>query len=428
MHTRINSRLIAILLLLVGSPIAVGQYGGPMGQYGGPMSGPMRPGMSPQAMMAGAPLGSAMAQPFPGSPFNPAMGQPMMLPSAGPIGSGISPIPVFAPPGQGIRPVAAALACNSAQPGCIAGCDSAGCGCQGSCYKWSIFGDLLYLRARNAEVAFAVETNNAVAPPAVPIPVQPIGIVDPDYEPAFRFGVTHNLDNFNSVTVQYTMFESDTFNRINLVTSGFQIQSLLTHPATAQAAQGGVYADARQDISYDLIEADYRKLIRSNCNRTTHFLVGVRYANMEQQLLSNLPIAGNETVDTDIDFYGIGLRMGLEHTTNLSRGFSAFGKLHGSLLVGEWRADYDQGSNFDASVVDTAWRAGRITPVVDLEVGLGWTSKCGFWHANAGYVYSGWYNALNTNDWIDAVRRNNYTDLGSNITFDGITVRLETRF
>jgi hypothetical protein len=376
----------------------------------------MPQGMTPQMMMAGAPLG-------------PMIGQPMMLPTEGPIGSGIAPIPAFAQPGPIIMPVVAALAYNSAQPGCSSvGCDSSGCGCQGLCFGWSVYGEFLYLRARNAEVVFAVETNNAVAPPAVPIPVEPLGIVDPDFEPAFRFGVTYNLDRCSSVTLQYTMFESDTFNRINLVTGGFEIQSLLTHPSTTQAAQGGVYSDAKYDISFNLIDMDYRQLIRYNCNRSTTFLVGIRYADMEQELFSNLPIGGNETVDTDIDFYGAGLRMGLEHERNLFRGLSAYGKLHGSLLAGEWTADYDQGNNFDASVVDTTWKAGRLTPVLDFEVGMGWTSKCGFWRLNAGYIYSAWFNGVNTNDWIDAVRKNNFVDLSSNITFDGLTARLETRF
>jgi hypothetical protein len=317
-----------------------------------------------------------------------------------------------------------------AAPDCATqgGCGVEACCCNGLSYNFAVYGEFLYLRARDAEVAYAVEVNNAVAPPAIPLPVQAIGVVDPDYEPAFRFGMIYALDCTSSIDVKYTMFESDGYHRTDLVTAGNEIQSLLTHPSTAQAAQGGLFADAQHDISFNLIDVDYRQVISKSCCHETTFLIGVRYGDMEQNLKSNLPILGNETVDTDIDFYGAGLRMGLEYQRHMSRGLSAYGKLHGSLLAGDWRADYDQGSNFDASVVDTAWQAGRITPVLDLEVGMGWTSCDGCWHFAAGYTYSAWYNGLNTDEWVDSVRSNNYADMDSNITFDGLTSRVEMRF
>ena len=444
MLTRCLSRLVA-LVLVASASVALAQYGPvsptPNGMLMAPAPGVMAGSiMAPPRTMAGPMIA-------PPRMAGPMMSQGMPISAqGGPIGTGIAPIPAQATFGSHVMPAAASLGrsdlggCTSkgcTSVGCNGGCASRGCKFGGSCgsscctglgYDVTFFGEFMYLRARDAEVAYAAEVNSAVAPPAIPIPVQPLGIVDPGFQPAFRGGVTVALDNCSSLTAQYTMFESDTFDRIDLVTPGNEIQNLLTHPTTAQASQGGLYSDAKYTISYDLIDIDYRRIVSSNCCQQTFLVIGARYGEMEQQLLSNLPILGNETVDTDVDFQGAGFRLGLEHERNLSRGFLAYGKLHGSLLAGEWTADYDQGSNFDASVVDTHWSAGRISPVVDLEVGLGWTDKSGYWRFNAGYLYSAWFNSVATDDWIHSVQQVNFVDPESTITFDGLTARVETRF
>jgi hypothetical protein len=254
-------------------------------------------------------------------------------------------------------------------------------------------------------------------------------MVDPDFQPAFRGGFTTVLDPCSSLSIQYTMFESDTSSQVGPAPFGFGVQGLLFHPQTGQAAATGVGpATAVYNISFDAVDLDYRQLISRSCNHKVNFLIGLRYASMEQQLLHSLPVLGQDTVDTDIDFEGVGARLGLEYDRNLQRGLSVYGRLHGSLLAGEWTADYDQGQNFDGSVVDTSWKAGRITPVVDLELGMGWTSQSGFWTFQAGYVYSAWFNGINTDNWIKAVQSNDFVDIGDQITFDGLTARVETRF
>src|SRR5690606_31763358 len=111
-------------------------------------------------------------------------------------------------------------------------------------------------------------------------------------------------------------------------------------------------------------------------------------------------INGQATVSTDVDFDGLGIRLGLEGERYTRRGFMAYAKSHGSLVAGEFRANYQQGNAFDASVVDTDWEAGRIVPMLDLETGIGWTSANGYWRFSAGYVYSAWYNVVKTDEWI----------------------------
>ena len=91
--------------------------------------------------------------------------------------------------------------CNGCgQPGCTQ------CACSSECWNHcvAVFGEFLYLRPRNAEVAYGVPIGlDSVAP------MGRLGVVDQDYNPGFRFGASYVLDGCSSVTTQFTYFETD---------------------------------------------------------------------------------------------------------------------------------------------------------------------------------------------------------------------------
>lgn len=382
-----------------------------------------------------------MVPPAPGSlpqgaPIAPVtMGPAGVVPMA-PYGFPAVPMgnPMWVTPGSfPVQPATAlgtdaGTACTEAAKGCD--CGKPCCPGGGWCYRFSVFADFLYLRARDSEIAYAVEVNTAVPPPGVPVQVGRVGVADMDYEPNWRAGFNWVLDEASLVSVTYTMFEADTHSRTDLTSGllGTEIQGLLFHPGTASAASGGISADANYFMSFDLIDADYKELIAYDCYYETNFLIGARYANLEQQLNSSVDINGSQSVQTDIDFDGVGARLGLESVRYSRRGFLAYGKVIGSLLVGNFSAKYDQRDQFDASVVDTAWKAGRMVPILDLELGVGWTSHNGYWRFSAGYLYSAWFNVVKTDEFIDAVQANNFVGLSDTITFDGLVARIESRF
>ncbi len=368
-------------------------------------------------------------------------GQYPVIPQAVPGGAvpvivglpGWSPhVPVAPGVGYGVVPAAAdspaCVDCGDKTQKCACGKDY--CPGGGWCYHFSVFADFLYLRARDSEIAYAVEVNTAVPPPNVPVQVAPVGVADMDYEPNWRAGFNYVLDEASLITAQYTMFEADTRSRTDLTSGifGAEIQGLLFHPGTAQASQGGISAEAFYFMSFDLIDIDYRELIAYDCFYEVNFVLGGRYANLEQQLTSSVDINGSQSVATDIDFDGGGLRLGLESTRYSRRGLLFYGRAVGNLLVGDFQAKYDQRDQFDNSVVDTAWRAGRMVPIVDLEFGVGWVSHNGYWRFSAGYLYSAWFNVVKTDEFIDAVQANNFVGLSDVLTFDGLVARIESRF
>jgi hypothetical protein len=78
--------------------------------------------------------------------------------------------------------------------------------------------------------------------------------------------------------------------------------------------------------------------------------------------------------------------------------------------------------------VNTGWEDDRVVPILDIELGLSWTSVCERWHFAAGYLFSAWYNAVTTEPFINGVRGNYSGDISETLTFDGLKATAEFRF
>ena len=304
------------------------------------------------------------------------------------------------------------------------------CGPCGWTHKIGVFGEFLYLRARDAEIPYAVVQNsNLPLNQIAPIQVSPHAIVDPDFEPAYRVGFSVSTGTCSSLTVQYTMFESTTDNAIALGQKGLGVIGLVGHPGAQNTSTNVTNASAFYDISFDLIDADFRGLISSGSCHRVNYLLGAAYGSLEQQFGARNINNGTETVFTDIDFDGAGIRLGLEgERFSSNRKMLTYCKAISTLMAGEFNAVYHQGSDFDNSIVDTAWEAGRIVPMLELEAGFGFNLHDGAYRLTAGYNFNAWFNTVKTDDWIRAVQQNNLTGLGNTMTFDGFVARLEARF
>jgi hypothetical protein len=313
------------------------------------------------------------------------------------------------------------------------GCDADICwdGCEVPCAapKWNIYGEFLYLRPRNGEVPYGVVMDGpTTSPPDVPIQVSPLGIVDPDYEPAFRIGFERAIGPCTTVGASYTNFDSRDTDSLS-TSEEYVVRSMVAHPSTLTASSDGLNANASYGIDFELADLEFRSLIGSDDCHTLNYLVGIRYSHLAQGFRSQFAVNGEETVLTDIRFDGGGFRVGLEGERYLGcTRFMVYGRGMASFVAGDFRARYAQGTAYDASVVDTAWRGGRVVPILDLELGMGWSSWSGRWRLQAGYLFSAWYNTVKTDEIIQAVQTNNFADLGDTLTFDGFSIRGEYRF
>ncbi len=320
-------------------------------------------------------------------------------------------------------------------------CGGKGCGacCACSPYAFRVYVEGLYLRARDAEVCYAVETNSNLpttgAPSAsIPIQTSPVGVLDQDYSAGFRAGFGVCLDAVSELGLGYTWFDTSTEDTLT-TDAPYKITALPLHPATEYAARDSLQAAGRHDIQFDLVDLDYRSYLVQTCTSNLDYVIGLRYGNLEQAFAArysdDLSQPSNRSeVATDIDFDGAGLRLGLEgERFYCAVPVKLYMKGFASLMAGEFDATYQQtvqnNSNYG---VDTGWTAGRIVPTFDLELGGGFYLPGGHLQATVGYVFSAWTNVVKTEDWIHAVQANDFRDMGDTITFDGVVARVEGRF
>ena len=183
-----------------------------------------------------------------------------------------------------------------------------------------------------------------------------------------------------------------------------------------------------------MIDLDYRRIWWEDYLANVSWVAGVRWGRLEQNFFSVFtdslvgPPINEVSVATDIDFSGAGLHLGLEGERYADRlPFMVYGKLFGSLMAGEFEGSYQQINN-GSSFVNTSWKAGRIVPTFELELGGGYCCCDGAFRATAGYVFSAWTNMVKTEDLIHAVQMNDFRDMGDTMTFDGLVGRVEWRF
>ncbi|ADB17897.1 hypothetical protein Psta_3233 [Pirellula staleyi DSM 6068] len=347
----------------------------------------------------------------------------------------MQPMPGAAPMAPPMMP--GGMPCTTAAPGCgdIAGAGACGgncgdgCGCaDGWTDKWTVFGEFLYVRPRDAEVAYAQVINSNVGA----LPVAPLGIVDPEFSPGVRVGLNRFMDECSAIRISYAMLDSNTESQMTS-NAPLALRSLVFHPGTANAASDGDEATAALDVRYQLIDVDYRGLIAYDNEYKLNYVVGARYGRLEQDFNHTLVIPGTEQLDTTVDFDGAGLKVGLEFERyGRNRQWFVFGKANASMLGGDFQARYTQTSlpGPATTPVDVSWEAGRLVTITELEVGLGWQNYCGNFRVSAGYTVSSWFNTLKTNEWISAVQNDNYVDpadttLDGMMTFDGLTAKAE---
>lgn len=307
--------------------------------------------------------------------------------------------------------------------------------CNDKCCPWywqhrtGLFGELMYLRPRDVEVAYAVPVDGPVA--AVNgngIQIGPTALVDPDYSAGFRVGFAYALDCESSLAGTYWNLRTNTTDDISIDAPDV-IRSLVSHPLGANAATDVLAANAELDVDFDIVDADYRAIIWCEPRWVVNGVLGARYGQLTQDFRSSFSRNGVTQVNTDLDFDGGGIRLGLDGQRAFRRpGWAAYGKATANFLGGEFRGKYQQIDAFQQTVVDTDWSSGRIVTILDLELGVVWIGPSGRFRFQAGYLASSWLNAVATDEFIKSVQANDFTHLGDTITFDGLTARVEFRF
>ena len=212
---------------------------------------------------------------------------------------------------------------------------------------------------------------------------------------------------------------------------GNVIQSLLTFPATMNTASDSLAAAANYKIDFHLADVDFKDCLCSGHNYCIRYLLGGRYAHLGEKFDGDFTINGATIVTTDVKFDGGGPRAGLEGERHFGH-FLIYGRGVANLLAGRFRGDFDQLNAFAGDQANTHFASTRIVPILELELGLGWTSPNGKVRVMGGYYLAGWLNTVTMPAFIQTVDNTNFTtnrdNLRDTLTFDGATARIEFRF
>lgn len=307
-------------------------------------------------------------------------------------------------------------------------------------HRTGLFGEYLLLRSNDGEVAYGVLADNVANFLTTGENLSqrsPVFTVDPSYSSNFRVGGSLAMSDCSSIQATYTNFygrdtDAQSFDPADV--GAARIVPLSLHPFPQNAAQLPLDASASSIIDFETVDLDYRSILWANELGALNYVVGARYANLNQQYASAYGGTGNPAqAQSDIRFDGGGIRFGLDgERHHACTGLLLYGRGLVGMVAGQFRANYqyqDQVENF----VDTAWKADRIMTILDLELGGGWQSKCGHLRLTGGYMISSWFNAVTTDQWIRAVSRGNFVGQPDSMSydtlmFDGLTVRAELRF
>ena len=352
------------------------------------------------------------------------------------LGSGTSDLACVSPACQNMLGCSSGIGGLCGMGGCGSGCGSMLDDCCGDCggcgngkSRIDVYGEYLYLRSRNTEVAYAVPIDGPVAPVnGNGVQIGRTGVVDQDYDSGYRIGFKIYGGECNGLSAQWTNFQSNMRDAINIGAPDV-IRSLVTHPLGTNAASDGLQATADYDIDFDTIDLAFRLPWRKCGGWCTEVIWGVRYGDLNQEFLSTIDVNGSTNVQTDVDFYGLGPQVGLAAQRRIGRmGVYAYSQGLASFLVGKAEATFQQSDTFAGTVAQTSWDSGRIVPQLDYELGIGFMTPSGRARLQAGYVVSAWFNAVRTDEYINAVQANNPDGLGDGLSFDGLVVRGEIRF
>eukprot|EP00913_Durusdinium_trenchii_P023285 g21863.t1 len=292
-------------------------------------------------------------------------------------------------------------------------------------HQTGLFGEILYLTARDANVPYASPVDGLGANA---VPLGSIGVLDPDYETGFRAGFWWKLSQRSSIGVQYMLFESETSHGLARPGGTGFLRAELVHPNTTNVANDSLSARASHDIDFDFIDVDFKRLIYQTDNYAVNYVLGIRYAGLNQDLDARYTINGSTVVQSQIDFDGLGSRAGLTGDWMLGKGFHLYGSGFLNFLAGQFNADFRQSNVFGGLQAATGYEDDRIVAQLETEIGIGWRSCCGRFRLAAGYYSAVWFNTITTHTYLSRVRSNNYTDMSDSLTFDGMTARVEIRW
>lgn len=277
---------------------------------------------------------------------------------------------------------------------------------------WGLAIDWLYLTARGNDFPYAYPACDCADEPD-----GPAGLLDFDYEPAYRWRVSRRIGGL-WLDVTGMHFLGETSNAIG-ADADHELRDLVFLSAAPEAS----VAAARNELKLMVFDADLRGTLYATHAFELALFGGVRVARVDQN--ADFFFEESDWGSSSVDVRGAGLRGGLQTTCYYGNCF-VWGRSALSLLAAQLEMDYMQHrTGGPATVSEYHISDDRLVPTLDLELGAGYHLGHG-WAISAGYLYSIWFNVAGPEDLVAELRSGSYYgNVEDELSWDGFFLRLE---
>ena len=204
------------------------------------------------------------------------------------------------------------------------------------------------------------------------------------------------------------------------------VRALLTHPNTPDVAADSLSASIDYDIRFSNADLVFRRRFRGDSKSCWNVRTGLRYSTLDQDMRTLYTINGETAVTSEIEFRGYGPQLGLDASRTWGRNFDMYGSGVVSFVFGEFESNYAQIGQLTMPV--TGFDDDRVVPVLEYEIGFGWTSDSGCVRLKSGYYVGSWYNVVTTSEFIRGIRAGSFDNIDDSVTFHGFTAGLDFSF
>jgi hypothetical protein len=285
----------------------------------------------------------------------------------------------------------------------------------------SLWGDLLYLHARRNDLDFAVLNNTGSSA----IPGGSIESLDWATNAGFRLGAGWTLPNSAwQIGLTYTYFHSND-NRGLAAPANGSLFATLPRAGTIDTVDSAVGSTS---LDYQVVDLDLSRKFHP-CNDLVLTVFGggrFAYIDEKEKAVYNGAGAMNYEVSSPVLFRGAGLSVGGEGFWDMYRGAGIYARTRLGLVSGEFRNLHTEVNNAGGpgalGVVDVSEKTYAVLPVTEISMGLAY--RANNMNLSIGYELTNWFGMVNSPDFIDPTAAGKLTRRTSDLSLEGLAVRL----
>ena len=258
--------------------------------------------------------------------------------------------------------------------------------------------------------------------------------VEPGYSAGARMGLSYDVGTGTAIRAQYLTLDTSDSSSAEKEAGVNDLWGTWLHPNAIIDDNDVTSAQMSYDFNLDVFDLSARKKLDMGSDLGLGIEAGLRYARIDQKIEVNYRQDVTSTTNRRADIYntnnfsGWGPRFGVDADWRMGKGFSLFGALAGSILLGDFDTSQQEYDWQVAAVTPTTrvdvenTERNRVVPVLEMRAGLGYAYQLENGMsigAKAGYEWQNWFNMVTATRYMDDVDSQlMYTDT-TDVSLDG---------